>query len=139
MERVQNQVHVTKATQQAQENMQPDPKLVDALAEFDIYVNIFVEDGDKWRKPAGLTEYIAQYKNVVEQHAFERAMFLTKRNGPLMYYHPRWLQEPFRDNKGYFILQLNSAELTEMHEAILRFLSMASTTRNYERIVQMLR
>ena len=44
MERVQNQVHVTRATQQAQENMQPDPKLVEVLAEFDIYVNIFMQE-----------------------------------------------------------------------------------------------
>ena len=112
---------------------------MEALAEFDTYVNHFLNGGHTWQKPAGLTKYVATFKNVAEQHTFERAMFLTKRNGPLMYYHPKWLQEAFRDIKGNFILQLNSAELSEMHESLIKFLSMPSMARNYERIVQILR
>ena len=112
---------------------------MEALAEFDLYVNYFMEEGHRWQKPAGLTKYISDFKNVSEQHAFERAMFLTKRNGPLMYYHPKWLQEPFRDIKGNFILQLNSAELNDLYEALIKFLSLPSLARNYERIVQILR
>ena len=138
-ERVQNQAHVARATNQVQESMQPDNRLMEAWAEFDTYVNFFMEEGHKWQKPAGLTTYVSNFKNVAEQESFERAMFLTKRNGPLMYFHPRWLKEAFRDIKGNFILQLNSAEISEMHEAILRFLSMASMARNFERLIQMLR
>ena len=130
---------MSRATQQVQDNMQPDPRLMEALSEFDTYVNYFLEEGHKWQKPAGLTKYVSDFKNVAEQHAFERAMFLTKRNGPLMYYHPKWLQEAFRDIKGNFILQLNSAETSEMHESLIRFLSMPSLARNYERIIQILR
>ena len=139
MTRVQNEAHVAQATNQIQEHMQPDTKMLNALAEFDSYVKFFMATGHTWQKPAGLTTYVSKFKNVAEQHTFERAMFLTKRNGPLIYFHPKWLQEDFRDNKGNFILRLNSAELSEIHEALLRFLTMASLTRNFERVVQILR
>ena len=95
-ERAQNQAHVTRATRQVRENLQPDTKYLDALAEFEAYVTFFVDEGHTWQRPAGLTGHILTYKNVTEQYAFERAMFLTKRNGPMMFYHPRWLQGPFR-------------------------------------------
>ena len=139
MARVQNEAHVTQATNQIQDHMQPDTRLLNALAEFDSYVNFFIATGQTWQKPAGLTTYVSTCKNIAEQYAFERAMFLTKRNGPPIYYHPTWLQGDFRDNKGNFILKLNSAELSEMHESLVRFLSMPSFIRNFERTVQILR
>ena len=139
MARVQNEAHVAQATNQIQDHRQPDTRLLNALAEFDSYVNFFIATGQTWQKPAGLTTYVSTCKNIAEQYAFEKAMFLTKRNGPLIYYHPTWLQGDFRDNKGHFILKLNSAELSEMHEALVRFLSMPSFIRNFERTVQILR
>ena len=57
----------------------------------------------------------------------------------MIYYHPKWLQQPFRDNRGNFIYQLNSAEITELHEVMVKFLSMGRIAINWEQIVKKLR
>ena len=69
---------MARAQQQVQDNVQPDPRLMEALAEFDTYVNYFLEEGNKWQRPAGLTKYVSDFKNIAEQITFENAMFLTK-------------------------------------------------------------
>ena len=138
-ERVQNQAHAARAGQQIQNEFAMDERLVNAYAEFDTYVNYFLEEGDKWQKPAGFTTQISKNKNMGEQGSFEKAMFLTRKNGPMMFYHPKWLQEQFRDKKGIFLFQLNSAELSEMHESLIKFLSMSRLLKNYVTIVQLLR
>ena len=75
-ERVQNQAHVARAQNQIQ-NVQPDNLLINALLEFDEYVNHFLANGHKWQKPAGLSKMISKVKNITEQSAFEKAFFLN--------------------------------------------------------------
>lgn len=78
-ERVQNQAHITRAQEQLQ-NILPDNKIINTLLDFDEYVNEFLTKGDKWCKPAGLSALITKAKNVTEQTAFEKAMFLNMNN-----------------------------------------------------------
>jgi len=139
MERIQMQAHVTRATNQIQGTLQPDQQVMEMLLEFDTYVNTFIDHGDKWKRPAGLSTQISSYKNVTDQETFEKGIFLARNHGLLMYYHPRWLQEHFRDKKGSFLFQLNSAEISELHELILRFLSTGRIAHNFGPIIKMLR
>ena len=88
MERVQNEAHVLQAADQIQANMQPDTRMLNNLAEFNSYVDFFIATGATWQKPAGLSTFVSKCKNIAEQHAFERAMFFTKQNGPFIFYHP---------------------------------------------------
>ena len=41
---------MARATDQVQESMQPDNRLMEAWAEFDTYVNYFMEEGHKWQR-----------------------------------------------------------------------------------------
>ena len=139
MERMQIQAHVTRATNQIQDSLQPDPQMMEAMVEFETYLNTFLDHGDKWKRPAGLSTQISKFKNVNDQDTFEQGIFLARNYGLLMYFHPRWLQEQFRDKKGNFLFQLNSAEMSEMHELILRFLSIGRIAHNFGPIIKMLR
>ena len=55
------------------------------------------------------------------------------------FYHPKWIKEAFTDNKGKFLYQLNSAEITELHEALINFLSIDRIAENWDRLVKLLR
>ena len=57
----------------------------------------------------------------------------------MYFYHPNWIKEPFTDNKGKFLYQLNSAEITELHEALINFLSIDRIAENWDRLVKQLR
>lgn len=57
----------------------------------------------------------------------------------MLFYHPIWIKEPFRDNKGHMLFQLNSAEITELNEALHSFLSMTRIAINWAPLVKMLR
>ena len=57
----------------------------------------------------------------------------------MMFYHPNWIKEPFRDNKGKMLFQLNSAEITELNEALINFLSMIRIATNWENLVKIIR
>ena len=78
-ERIENQAHIARAQEQLQ-NVLPDNQLINTLLDFDEYVNKFLIDGDKWNKPAGLSMLITKAKNITEQMAFEKAMFLNMQN-----------------------------------------------------------
>ena len=139
MERIQMQAHVTTATNQIQESLQPDQQMMETMIEFETYVNTFIDHGDKWKKPAGLSTQISKFKNVTDQDTFEKGIFLARNHGHTMYFHPRWLQEQFRDKKGNFLYQLNSAEISEMHTLILKFLSIGRIAHNFGPIIKLLR
>ena len=55
------------------------------------------------------------------------------------FYHPGWIKEAFTDNKGKFLYQLNSAEITELHEALINFLSIDRIAENWDHLVKLLR
>ena len=55
------------------------------------------------------------------------------------FYHPQWIKEPFTDNKGKFLFQLNSAEATELHELLINFLSIERIAENWDKLVKILR
>lgn len=57
----------------------------------------------------------------------------------MQFYHPKWIQEAFTDNKGKFLYQLNSAEITELHDALINFLSIDRIAENWDRLVRLLR
>ena len=78
-ERIQNQAHIARAQEQLQ-NVLPDNQIINTLLDFDEYVNEFLTNGDKWNKPAGLSNMITKAKNVTEQSAFEKIMFLNMSN-----------------------------------------------------------
>ena len=78
-ERIQNQAHIARAQEQLQ-NVLPDNQIINTLLDFDEYVNEFLTNGDKWSKPAGLSTLITKAKNVTEQSAFEKIMFLNMTN-----------------------------------------------------------
>ena len=75
-ERIQNQAHIARAQEQLQ-NVLPDNNIINTLLDFDEYVNEFLTNGDKWSKPAGLSTMITKAKNVAEQTAFEKIMFVN--------------------------------------------------------------
>lgn len=75
-ERIQNQAHIARAQEQLQ-NVLPDNQIINTLLDFDEYVNEFLANGHKWNKPAGLSTMITKAKNVTEQSAFEKIMFLN--------------------------------------------------------------
>ena len=58
---------------------------------------------------------------------------------PMMYYHPHWIQQPMRDDKEKILFQLNSAEISELHEILLNFLSMIRIATNWEILVKIIR
>lgn len=55
------------------------------------------------------------------------------------FFHPKWIKEPFTDKNGKFIYQLNSAEITELHEQLINFLSIDRIAANWKRLVKLLR
>lgn len=57
----------------------------------------------------------------------------------MLFYHPTWIKEPFKDNKGNMLFQLNSAEITELNEALHSFLTMTRIAINWAPLVIMLR
>ena len=78
-ERVLNQAHVTKAQQQIKD-IRPDNQVTEAMIEFEKYVAEFWEKGEQWQKQPELAAYLARYKNVTEQGAFEQNILLCIQN-----------------------------------------------------------
>ena len=57
----------------------------------------------------------------------------------MIYYHPKWLQQPFLDEQGNFMYQLDSQEVKELQEILMKFLSFEGITRNRAQIIAKLR
>ena len=75
--RIQNQAHATRAQDQIT-NVRPDNLIINAMLDFDEYVNEFLANGDKWQKPAGLSSQITKAKNITDQRVFEQNMFMKQ-------------------------------------------------------------
>lgn len=75
--RIQNQAHMTQAQIQIA-NIRPDNLIINAMLDFDEYVNEFLTNGDKWQKPAGLSTQINKAKNVTDQRVFEQHLFMKQ-------------------------------------------------------------
>ena len=120
-ELVQNAAHASLATQQV--GQQADEKVIQILQEFDQYINHFWQNGQDWEKSPCMERKIFQLKNVTDELAFCKNMFLVKEvnldkvesvivpineieshlsnvrtklthSEHFTFYHPKWLQTP---------------------------------------------
>ena len=78
-ERVLNSAHATRAQQQMKD-IRPDNQITTTMVEFEKYVAEFWNKGENWQKQPELAAYLARYKTLTEQGAFEQTVLLSTQN-----------------------------------------------------------